>query len=163
LVADPSGIVSAADAETAVELGGAGREASPQTLAAITALVRDRRVDPHVTQTHPLVWAAEALAAVEAGHSRGKRVIIPCPAPDPPRRAAVTSSEDGRVVAAIQEADEPGARLVSSLWELDPHGVEPARRLTFSEKGESSPRFAPDGSLLFSSARPDPEGGAEED
>ena len=77
LVADPSGIVSAADAETAVELGGTGREASPQALAAITALVRDRRVDPHVTQTHPLVWAAEALAAVEAGHSRGKRVIIP--------------------------------------------------------------------------------------
>ena len=80
-----------------------------------------------------------------------------------PRLASVAASRDGRVVAAIQEADEPGAKLVSSLWELDPAGAEPARRLTFSEKGESAPRFAPDGSLLFSSARPDPEGGAEEE
>ncbi|ATG51200.1 dipeptidyl aminopeptidase [Brachybacterium vulturis] len=80
-----------------------------------------------------------------------------------PRLTSVTASEDGRVVAAIQQADEPGAKLVSSLWELDPAGREPARRLTFSAKGESSPRFAPDGTLLFSSARPDPEGGADEE
>ncbi|HEX7352404.1 prolyl oligopeptidase family serine peptidase [Brachybacterium sp.] len=80
-----------------------------------------------------------------------------------PRVASVAASEDGRVVAAIQEADEPGAKLVSSLWELDPAGEQPARRLTFSAKGESSPRFAPDGSLLFSSSRPDPEGGTEEE
>ncbi|ASK65248.1 dipeptidyl aminopeptidase [Brachybacterium avium] len=80
-----------------------------------------------------------------------------------PRLTSVAASQDGRVVAAIQEADEPGAKLISSLWELDPQGREPARRLTFSAKGESAPRFAPDGSLLFSSARPHPEGGAEED
>ncbi|ASK65247.1 NADPH:quinone reductase [Brachybacterium avium] len=73
----PAGIVSAADAETALALGGAGRERSAGALEAITALVRDGLVDPHVEQTHPLVWAAEALAAVEAGHSRGKSVIIP--------------------------------------------------------------------------------------
>ncbi|QNN82065.1 S9 family peptidase [Brachybacterium sp. Z12] len=75
----------------------------------------------------------------------------------------MAASREGRVVAAVQEADEPGAKLVSSLWELDPQGREPARRLTFSAKGESSPRFAPDGSLLFSSARPDPEGGGEDE
>ena len=80
-----------------------------------------------------------------------------------PRLASVAASREGRVVAAVQEADEPGAKLVSSLWELDPQGREPARRLTFSAKGESSPRFAPDGSLLFSSARPDPEGGGEDE
>lgn len=80
-----------------------------------------------------------------------------------PRLASVAASDDGRVVAAIQEADEPGAKIVSSLWELDPTGEQPARRLTFSAKGESSPRFAPDGSLLFSSSRPDPEGEAEEE
>ncbi|WP_299298983.1 prolyl oligopeptidase family serine peptidase [uncultured Brachybacterium sp.] len=80
-----------------------------------------------------------------------------------PRLASVAASDDGRVIAAIQEADEPGAKLVSSLWELDPAGEQPARRLTFSAKGESSPRFAPDGSLLFSSSRPDPEGGTEEE
>ena len=75
----------------------------------------------------------------------------------------MAASREGRIVAAVQEADEPGAKLVSSLWELDPQGREPARRLTFSAKGESSPRFAPDGSLLFSSARPDPEGGGEDE
>lgn len=80
-----------------------------------------------------------------------------------PRLAAITTGPRGRAVAAIQEADEHGAKLVSSLWELDRDGHEPARRLTFSEKGESAPRFAPDGSLLFSSARPDPEGEADED
>ena len=80
-----------------------------------------------------------------------------------PRLASVTASDEGRVVAAIQEADEPGAALISSLWELDPAGEQPARRLTFSAKGESGPRFTPDGSLLFSSSRPDPEGGAEEE
>ena len=80
-----------------------------------------------------------------------------------PRLASVTASDDGRVVAAIQEADEPGARLVPSLWELDPSGRSPARRLTFSARGESAPRFAPDGSLLFSSSRPDPEGGSEDE
>ncbi|GAA4522887.1 prolyl oligopeptidase family serine peptidase [Brachybacterium paraconglomeratum] len=80
-----------------------------------------------------------------------------------PRLASVTASDEGRVVAAIQEADEPGAALISSLWELDTAGEQPARRLTFSAKGESGPRFAPDGSLLFSSSRPDPEAGAEEE
>ncbi|MBP2408630.1 prolyl oligopeptidase family serine peptidase [Brachybacterium fresconis] len=80
-----------------------------------------------------------------------------------PRLTSLAAGPDGRVVAAIQEADEHGAKLVSSLWELDPGGRQPARRLTFSAQGESSPRFAQDGSLLFSSARPDPQGEAEED
>ncbi|MGP9844494.1 S9 family peptidase [Brachybacterium sp. 107] len=80
-----------------------------------------------------------------------------------PRLASLAAGSDGRVVAAIQEADENGAKLVSSLWELDPEGGQPARRLTFSASGESAPRFAPDGSLLFSSARPDPQGEGDED
>ncbi|MBP2383125.1 S9 family peptidase [Brachybacterium sacelli] len=80
-----------------------------------------------------------------------------------PRLASLAAGPDGRAVAAIQEADEPGAKLVSSLWELDTAGERPARRLTFSQKGESSPVFAPDGSLLFSSARPDPQNEGDED
>ncbi|ATG54069.1 dipeptidyl aminopeptidase [Brachybacterium ginsengisoli] len=80
-----------------------------------------------------------------------------------PRLASVATSREGRVVAAIQEADGPGAKLLSSLWELDPAGEKSARRLTRSEKGESGPRFTPEGSLLFSSSRPDPEGGSVED
>ena len=80
-----------------------------------------------------------------------------------PRISAVTVGPRGRVVAAVSESDESGSRFASSLWELDPKGLAPARRLTFSERGESTPRFAPDGSLLFTSRRPNPEEAAEGD
>lgn len=80
-----------------------------------------------------------------------------------PRLASLAALSGGRVVAAIQEADEHGARTPSALWELDPTGAEPARRLTRSEKGESGPRPGPDGFVLFTSARPDPDGGSFED
>lgn len=77
-----------------------------------------------------------------------------------PRVSAIAAGPGGRAVAVVQEADEHLSRLVPSLWELTVGG--PARRLTVSEKGESSPRFAPDGSLLFTSSRPDPTGDAPE-
>lgn len=79
-----------------------------------------------------------------------------------PRVSGLTASSDGRAIAAIAESDEDGAKLPSALWELDPDGEAPARRLTFSEKGESAPRFAPDGSVLFTSQRPDPSEDSEE-
>lgn len=79
-----------------------------------------------------------------------------------PRLASVTAVGE-RVIAAIQEADEHGARTPSALWELDPAGIAPARRLTRSEKGESGPRPGPDGTVLFTSSRPDPSGGSVED
>lgn len=77
LAKDPSVLVSAADGETAAELGGAGRERSEGVLGAITGLVQQGLVDPHVEATFPLDRAAEALAAVETGHARGKIVIVP--------------------------------------------------------------------------------------
>jgi dipeptidyl aminopeptidase/acylaminoacyl peptidase len=80
-----------------------------------------------------------------------------------PRLAGVTALPGGRVLAAIQEADEHGARTPSALWELDPAGSAPARRLTRSEKGESGPLPAPDGTVLFISARPDAAGESFED
>src|SRR5699024_2361708 len=80
-----------------------------------------------------------------------------------PRLTAVTTGPEGRVVAAIAEADEHGSKLLCALWELDAAGRAPARRLTFSAQGESGPRFAPDGSLLFTSARPDPQSQDEEE
>jgi len=46
-------------------------------------------------------------------------------------------------------------KYLTSLWRIDPGGG-PARRLTRSAEGEASPRFLPDGSLLFTSKRPDP-------
>ena len=46
---------------------------------------------------------------------------------------------------------------MTALWEVDPTGEAPARRLTRSAKGEGTPAFTPGGDLLFVSARPDPD------
>jgi dipeptidyl aminopeptidase/acylaminoacyl peptidase len=71
-----------------------------------------------------------------------------------PRVNDLALSPDGRrLVAAIQQPDAKRARFASALWEIDPEGGRPARRLTWSEKGEASPAFLPDGTLLFVSAR----------
>lgn len=76
-----------------------------------------------------------------------------------PRVTSLAVSPDGgRVVVAVQEPDRHGSRYRSALWELDPSGDAAPRRLTFSDKGESAPRFGPDGALYFTSARPDPLG-----
>lgn len=75
-----------------------------------------------------------------------------------PRVTALTVDPAGRrVVVAVQQPDRKGAKYLSALWELDPDGKAEPRRLTFSATGESAPRFAPDGTLLFTSARPDAE------
>ncbi len=51
----------------------------------------------------------------------------------------------------------------SSIWQLDPAGEKRPRRLTRSAPGESTGAFAPDGSLLFTSTRPDPDRGPDDD
>ena len=56
----------------------------------------------------------------------------------------------------MQTLDPEGKKWQSALWEVDPAGRRPARRLTRSAPGESAPACGPDGSLLFTSARPDP-------
>ena len=71
-----------------------------------------------------------------------------------PRLGDLRLSPDGRrLVATVGELDDSRAKRVEALWELDPEGTTPARRLTWSAKGETSPRWLPDGSLLFLSAR----------
>ena len=50
-------------------------EADGRELAEIAELVTSGKVKPHVHRTFPLVAAAEALAAVEEGHSVGKVVL----------------------------------------------------------------------------------------
>ena len=72
------------------------------------------------------------------------------------------SPDGGRLVLQVQTLAPDGARFVTSLWGMPADGSAPARRLTFSEKGESSPAFLPDGSLVFASARPDPSAKADE-
>ncbi len=79
-----------------------------------------------------------------------------------PRVGALALSPDGRRLAiSVQTLDAEKKKWQSALWEVDPEGARPARRLTRSAPGESAPVWAPDGSLLFTSARPIP--GAKDD
>ncbi|MGY1806797.1 S9 family peptidase [Blastococcus sp. SYSU D00669] len=74
-----------------------------------------------------------------------------------PRIGGLALSRDGRRLAiSVQTLDPEGKKWQSAIWEVDPEGRGDARRLTRSAPGESSPAWAPDGSLLFTSARPDP-------
>ncbi|MEV6344289.1 S9 family peptidase [Actinoplanes sp. NPDC051851] len=80
-----------------------------------------------------------------------------------PRLDGLRLSPDGRrLVVGVGTPNRDNTAYRSSLWELDPDGVRPARRLTRSDKGESAAGFTPDGDLLFTSARPRPEGGTDE-
>jgi dipeptidyl aminopeptidase/acylaminoacyl peptidase len=75
-----------------------------------------------------------------------------------PRLTGLALSPDGaRLVTTVATLDPKGARHLGALWELDPAGAQPARRLTRSRKGEGAATFAPDGTVLFVSARPDPD------
>jgi dipeptidyl aminopeptidase/acylaminoacyl peptidase len=75
-----------------------------------------------------------------------------------PRVGGLWLSPDGRrLVVGVQTLDRKGTRYTTALWEVDPEGVRPARRLTRSEKGESAAAFTPSGDLLFTSARPSPD------
>ena len=73
------------------------------------------------------------------------------------RAAGLALSPDGsRLVTSVSSLDSEKTGYVTAVWEIDPAGERPARRLTRSAKGEASAAFLPDGSLLFASARPDP-------
>ncbi|MGH9034167.1 MAG: S9 family peptidase, partial [Acidimicrobiia bacterium] len=75
-----------------------------------------------------------------------------------PRVAGLALSPDGtRLVTSMATLAPDGTRFATALWQLDPEGGAPPRRLTRSAKGESSATFLPDGSLLFTSGRPDPD------
>ncbi len=76
-----------------------------------------------------------------------------------PRLAGLQLSPDGRrLVVAVGGPDPEGRKMRSALWQVDPAGIVPPRRLTRSAAGEAgSVAFLPDGSLLFTSSRPDPD------
>jgi len=73
-----------------------------------------------------------------------------------PRLSGLAVSPDGsRLVVGVARLNDKATKWVSALWEVDPEGVRPARRLTRSAKGEAGPAFTPTGDLLFTSSRPD--------
>ncbi|MET0422347.1 MAG: prolyl oligopeptidase family serine peptidase, partial [Actinoplanes sp.] len=73
------------------------------------------------------------------------------------------SPDGGRIVVSVATPDAKKSRYRSALWEVDPAGVRPARRLTRSSQGEAAAAFTPSGDLLFTSARPDPDNDAEDE
>jgi dipeptidyl aminopeptidase/acylaminoacyl peptidase len=109
---------------------------------------------------------------------RGRQVSTPSvgseqsdatPAPSPfhrladfleiPRVGGLALSSDGtRLAVSVSTLDAEKKKWQSAVWEIDPTGEQAARRLTRSGPGESAPTWLPDGSLLFTSARPDPDG-----
>jgi dipeptidyl aminopeptidase/acylaminoacyl peptidase len=81
-----------------------------------------------------------------------------------PRVSSLALSPDGtRLVTVVQELSADRTRFVGALWDVDPSGERPARRLTRSGRGESAPGFLPDGTLLFLSSRPIADPGEGED
>src|SRR6266581_3968357 len=73
-----------------------------------------------------------------------------------PRVGALRLAPDGTwLAAAVQTLSADKKKYLTSIWRIDAQGG-PARRLTRSAEGEGSPGFLPDGSLLFTSRRPDP-------
>jgi hypothetical protein len=63
-----------------------------------------------------------------------------------PRLGGLALSPDGsRLVTSVATLDAEGTKWQSALWEVDPAGLRPARRLTRGAAGESSPVFAPTG------------------
>lgn len=76
---------------------------------------------------------------------------------DLPRVTGLALSVDGsRLVATVAAPDADRSVYVNALWEIDPSGAGAPVRLTYSAEGESGATFLPDGSLLFTSDRPDP-------
>ena len=79
-----------------------------------------------------------------------------------PRVNGLRLAPDGTWLAAsVQTLSPDKKKYLTSLWRIDAAGGAP-RRLTRSAEGESNPRFLPDGSLLFTSKRPDPDNSKKE-
>ena len=76
-----------------------------------------------------------------------------------PRLSALRLSPDGtRLAVAVSRVAPDNRRMATAIWQVDPAGLQDARRITRSVEGEgASTAFLQDGSLLFSSSRPDPD------
>ena len=77
VLADPRRLISVADRELGVTLGGRElvRDRSTAVLTELARLVAEGDLDPHVTDVRPLDDAGAALAVVESGHATGKVVL----------------------------------------------------------------------------------------
>ncbi|WP_040157888.1 S9 family peptidase [Nigerium massiliense] len=73
-----------------------------------------------------------------------------------PRVSSLRLSPDGSaLVAGVGLLNSDRTAWTTSLWDVDPAGERPARRLTRGAKGESPAAFTRDGDLLFLAQRPE--------
>lgn len=77
LVPDRTRIISAADPDTAAELGGLALARTDEAMAKIAEVIQYGLVDPHVDAQFALDQADQAIAAVETGHAAGKIIVVP--------------------------------------------------------------------------------------
>lgn len=71
-----------------------------------------------------------------------------------PRLSGLAISPEGsRLVTTVATINEDRTKFTTALWEIDPAGDRPARRLTHGLTGESAPVFTASGDLLFTAAR----------
>ncbi|BBX45026.1 NADP-dependent oxidoreductase [Mycobacterium cookii] len=77
LLSDREKLITAGDPVTAGELGGRmiERDGTGRVLEIVGRLVAEGKLDPHIEDVRPLDEAADAIAAVEVGHAKGKVVI----------------------------------------------------------------------------------------
>ncbi len=77
LLPDRAKLISAGDPVTAEELGGHAieRDRTSRVLTIVAQMVADGKLDPKVEDVLALDKAADAVAAVETGHAKGKVVI----------------------------------------------------------------------------------------
>ncbi|MEV4465774.1 NADP-dependent oxidoreductase [Micromonospora echinofusca] len=77
LITRPARLISTADPEHVIRLGGSYLFVKPSTvdLGVLAGLVDAGRLTVHVQRTFPLAQAADAQRLVEAGHVRGKVVL----------------------------------------------------------------------------------------
>ena len=81
-----------------------------------------------------------------------------------PRVEALRLSPDGRRLVAVVRALSPDRKkYLTALWEIDPGGEAPPRRLTRSAKGESSPVVPPGRHAAVSLRRPDSQAPEDEE
>ena len=80
-----------------------------------------------------------------------------------PRLSGLRLSPAGdRIAVSVAGVAPDGRKMRSAIWDIDPNGRRAPRRLTHSGPGESNAAFARDGSLLFTSTRPDPDRSPED-
>jgi dipeptidyl aminopeptidase/acylaminoacyl peptidase len=75
-----------------------------------------------------------------------------------PRLSGLRLSPDGRrLITSVGTVAPDGKAMRSALWSVDPGGATAPRRLTRSATGESLGDVLPDGSVVFTSRRTDPD------